>query len=74
MAPKNKLCRVTMEPELELIGGLWSAAKRLRMARKFERWAKQLRLSGNIMFLDARDHRDLMPVLRFLALQKAVKN
>ena len=31
---KNPLCRVTMEPDLELTAGLWTASKRLATEKR----------------------------------------
>lgn len=64
--------RVKLEPELEAIAAFWPAAKRLEMARKFTRWARQLRISGLILFSDS--HRVSRPVLRFVGPRKARLN
>jgi hypothetical protein len=64
--------RVELEPELEEIAALWPAAKRFEMARKFRRWARQLRVSGFILFHDS--HRPAPPALPFLALRKVRLN
>jgi len=53
-AMKNPLFRVTLEPELEEIAASWPAAKRFEAARKFSRWARQLKVSASIMASDAR--------------------
>lgn len=71
---KNQLCRVTLEPELEAVAALWPAQKRVEMGRKFARWGRQLKLSGKIMQIDARGRDVRPPVLKFLALRKAVLN
>tara|TARA_R100000808_G_scaffold11561_1_gene29543 strand:+ start:2637 stop:2828 length:192 start_codon:yes stop_codon:yes gene_type:complete len=39
-----------MEPELEFICGEHLAEERLELAKKFERWARQIRLSLTIDF------------------------
>jgi hypothetical protein len=65
-------CRVQLEPELEAIAAFWSASKRFEMARKFRRWARQLRVSGFILFQDS--HPISRPVMRFVALRKAGLN
>ena len=65
-------CRVELEPELEAIAAFWSASKRFEMARKFRRWARQLRVSAFILFQDA--HPVSRPALRFVALRKARLN
>jgi len=64
--------RVALEPELEEIAALWSAAKRFEMARKFGRWSRQLRISGFILFHES--HRPAKPSLPFLGLRKARLN
>ncbi|HUC84239.1 MAG TPA: hypothetical protein VL970_03525 [Candidatus Acidoferrales bacterium] len=70
--PKARRRRVALEPELEEIACLWPPAKRFEMARKFRRWARQLRISGMILFRDA--HPGARPALRLLALRKARLN
>jgi hypothetical protein len=42
-------CPVTLEPELEEEAGLLTPAQRLDLARKFERWSRQLRVSAFIL-------------------------
>lgn len=69
-APKAR--RVKLEPELEEIAAFWSASKRFEMARKFRRWARQLRVSGFILFHDS--HPVSPPALRFVGLRKAGLN
>lgn len=64
--------RVKLEPELEEIAGFWSASKRLEMARKFRRWARQLRVSGLILLRDA--HPTSRPSLPFVGPRKARLN
>jgi len=64
--------RVELEPELEEIAALWPAAKRFEMARKFRRWARQLRVSGFILFHDS--HQPAPRALPFLALRKVRLN
>jgi hypothetical protein len=44
--------RVRLEPALEQEAALWPAAKRRAMARKLERWARQLRVSAEILERD----------------------
>ncbi len=44
--------RVRLEPALEQEAALWSASKRREMARKMERWARQLRVSAEILERD----------------------
>lgn len=59
--------RVTLEPQLEERAALWNPAKRVRMARIFERWARQLRVSARIISGDAeprRHPRALQPLPR----------
>jgi len=65
--------RVALEPELEEIAALWPAAKRFEMARKFRRWARQLRVSGFILFHDSHPTTS-PPSLRFVGLRKARLN
>jgi hypothetical protein len=45
--------RVTLEPQLEERAALWTPAKRVHMARIFERWARQLRVSARIISVDS---------------------
>jgi hypothetical protein len=61
--------RVALEPELEEVAAMWSAAKRFEMARKFLRWSRHLRISAFILFHDS--HRPAPP---FLGLRKARLN
>ena len=44
--------RVTLEPVLEVEACLMTAAKRRALARTFERWARQLRVSAKILEVD----------------------
>jgi hypothetical protein len=60
---------VALEPELEEIASLWPPAKRFEMARKFRRWARQLRITGLILFYDS--HPGSRPALRIVSLRKA---
>jgi hypothetical protein len=73
---KKEKCRprVTLEPELEEIAGAWPAAKRFEMARKFARWAQQLKVSAKIMTADAQSGRHPRPDLRYVAPRKACLN
>jgi hypothetical protein len=64
--------RVALEPELEEVAAMWSAAKRFEMARKFLRWSRQLRISAFILFHDS--HRPAPPSLPYLGLRKARLN
>jgi hypothetical protein len=64
--------RVALEPELEEIASLWPPAKRFEMARKFRRWARQLRITGLILFYDS--HPGSRPALRIVSLRKARLN
>lgn len=68
----KRRARVELEPELEEIAALWSAAKRFEMARKFGRWARQLKVSGFILFHDS--HRFSQPRLQYVGLRKARLN
>jgi hypothetical protein len=40
---------VTLEPDLQEEVALYTPAQRLELARKFERWARQLRVSAFIL-------------------------
>jgi len=48
MAMKTR-ARVTLEPELEQVVALYTAGQRVELAWKFERWARQLRVSAFIL-------------------------
>jgi len=74
MKIKNKYCSVTLEPELEKIAGLWTPLKRLEMARKFEKWARQLRISGKIMIFRSPGHSGRRGSLEFVAPRKVGHN
>jgi hypothetical protein len=73
---KKEKCepRVKLEPELEEIAGSWPAAKRFEMARKFARWAQQLKISAKIMSADAQGGRAHRRRLRYVGLRKASLN
>ena len=45
--------RVTLEPELECEVALFTPSQRIELARKFERWARQLKVSAFILRRDA---------------------
>ena len=45
--------RIKMEPDLEMHAGNFTAAQRRELARKLERWAKQLRISAFIIDRDS---------------------
>jgi hypothetical protein len=51
ITPMNKktYCPVTLEPELEEEAALLTPVQRLDLARKFERWSRQLRVSAVIL-------------------------
>lgn len=53
MKNEQKSCRVTLEPTLQEQAALWSPAKRIEMARKLERWARQLIISAAILQADS---------------------
>jgi hypothetical protein len=53
MNNEQKSCRVTLEPSLQAQAALWSPAKRIEMARKLERWARQLIISAAILQADS---------------------
>ena len=40
---------MTLEPDLEQEVALYTPAQRVELARKFERWARQLRVSAFIL-------------------------
>jgi hypothetical protein len=63
---------VTLEPELEEEASLMTPAQRLALARKFERWARQLRVSAFI--LDRVYSPKPRPSLRALTRRKLVLN
>lgn len=46
---KAQIKRVWMEPELEVVAGGLCPVERLLLARKFDRWARQLRVSAEVM-------------------------
>jgi len=48
-----KPSRVTLEPTLQEQAALWSPAKRIEMAKKLERWARQLIISAAILQADS---------------------
>jgi hypothetical protein len=60
---KRKIIRVRLEPVLEQQALLWTPARRRAMAAKFERWARQLRVSASILEPDCPPR----PPLRLLA-------
>ena len=49
----DKKSRVILEPTLESKVFCWPAWQRRELARKFERWARQLRVSAKMLDLDA---------------------
>jgi hypothetical protein len=69
---QQKYCPVTLEPELEEEASLMTPAQRLALARKFERWSRQLRVSAFI--LDRAYAPKPRPFLRVLMKQKLVLN
>jgi hypothetical protein len=73
MKTEKKICRVTLEPELQEIAALWPAAKRFEVAFKLRRWAKQLRISALIVASDGRPNPRPASVPR-LARRKAAWN
>jgi hypothetical protein len=50
--PMLKKIRVVLEPTLESKVHCWTACQRRELARTFERWARQLRVSAKILDLD----------------------
>jgi hypothetical protein len=69
---RMKKRRFTLEPELEEETALLTAAQRMRLARKFERWARQLRVSAFILRQDA--HPGPRPSLRAVPRRRLVLN
>lgn len=65
--------KVLLEPELEEIAAPWGPLHRLEVAAKFERWARQLRISARITLRD-RSLPKPKPVLRRIAPRKAALN
>jgi len=43
------MTKIILEPELQLKAALWTPNKRRAVARKLERWARQLRISAIIL-------------------------
>lgn len=70
---RAKRARVTLEPSLQQHAALWSISKRLEMARVFERWAHQLRISVGVLRAD-RQPQPRPSVLRHLPRRKAALN
>jgi len=64
--------RVRLEPELEREVALFNPAQRVELARKFERWARQLRVSAFILRRAAEPRRPA--VLKVLPLRKLALN
>ena len=71
MAMKSRP-RVTLEPELECEVALFTPAERIELARTFERWAQQLRLSAFILRSESESRRPA--VLRVLSRRKLLLN
>lgn len=69
---KKKHPRVRLEPGLEEKALLWSPSKRLSVAKKLERWARQLRISAAILKADQGPKPP--PCLKGLHPQKLVLN
>jgi hypothetical protein len=65
-------CKVTLEPELELRASLWTAEKRRQVARKLQRWVRQLMISAAIMDRDAQPQPQ--PRLKVLPPAKLILN
>jgi hypothetical protein len=65
--------RVTLEPELELFVLAMTPWQRLDLAKKYERWARQLKVSASIMFRDSCPAGPAKKV-KFLPPWKAVLN
>jgi hypothetical protein len=74
MKTDKKFCRVTLEPELQEIAALWPAAKRFEVALKLKRWAKQLRISAQIMASDVRGQNPRPASVPSLSKRKAAWN
>ena len=69
---KTQKSRVRLEPELEEDAALLTPPERRAMARKLERWARQLRLSATIMEID--DRPKPPPSLKPLPLRRLMLN
>lgn len=65
--------RVRMEPELERIAGNFSVSARLALAKKFYRWAHQLRVSARILQADLLPNRR-RPLLKPLKQRRLALN
>jgi hypothetical protein len=52
MTPKRKSSRVQLELPLEIKVATWSPPRRIALAEKLERWARQLRVSAAILLRD----------------------
>jgi hypothetical protein len=75
MKMESKFCRVKLEPELEEIAALWPAAKRFEVAQKLKRWARQLKISAQIMASDVRGRDSPRPAsVPSLSRRKALLN
>ncbi len=72
MKKGNGYCRVKLEPELEERAALWNPAKRRAVARKMQRWARQLIISAFVLERDAQSSPQQR--LKVLPLQKARLN
>lgn len=64
--------RVTLEPELEEEAALLTPTQRILLAKKLERWARQLRVSAFIMRRDAAPKP--RPYLKALSRRKLALN
>jgi hypothetical protein len=74
MKTNKKICRVTLEPELEEMAALWPAAKRFEVALKLKRWSKQLKISAQIMVSDGRGQKPRAASVPALPRRKALLN
>ncbi|MDB6018427.1 MAG: hypothetical protein JWR19_2916 [Pedosphaera sp.] len=71
---KKERKRVTLEPELEELALFWRPQMRLIVARKFARWARQLRVSAFIMIEQDRAASRRPASLRRVPPKKAALN
>jgi hypothetical protein len=67
----DKYCPVTLEPELEKRAALWTPEKRRAVARRMERWVRQLMVSAEVMERRSQVH---PPRLKVYPIAKLVLN
>jgi hypothetical protein len=74
MKTEKNFSRVRLEPELEEIAALWPAAKRFEVALKLKRWARQLKISAQIMASDGRGRESRPASVPLLSKRKSLLN